>query len=335
MIVILKQNPDKEQLDNLISWLEDKNIRINKSVGETHTILGLIGDTSQIDIGLISALDIVEQVRRIQEPFKKANRKFHPKDTVINVKGSKIGDGSLAMIAGPCSVESEEQIFSIAHSVKESGATMLRGGTFKPRTSPYSFQGLHEEGVKLLVEAGKEVGLPVVSEIMDISQLECFQDVDICQVGARNMQNFELLKELGRNDKPVLLKRGLCATFEELLMSAEYIMSQGNENIILCERGIRTFETAYRNTLDLAAVPILKELSHLPVVIDPSHAAGKVSIVPSLSYASVASGADGLLIEVHNDPPHALSDAAQQLRPEQFEALNKKCQELKKLITED
>lgn len=335
MIVILKQNPDKEQLENLISWLEDKNIRINKSVGETHTILGLIGDTSQIDIGLISALDIVEQVRRIQEPFKKANRKFHPKDTVIDVKGSKIGDGSLAMIAGPCSVESEEQIFSIAHSVKESGATMLRGGTFKPRTSPYSFQGLHEEGVKLLVAAGKEVGLPVVSEIMDISQLDCFSDVDICQVGARNMQNFELLKELGKTDKPILLKRGLSATFEELLMSAEYIMSQGNENIILCERGIRTFETAYRNTLDVAAVPVLKELSHLPVVIDPSHAAGKISLIPSLSYASVAAGADGLLVEVHNDPPHALSDAAQQLRPEEFDALNRKCQKIKKIISED
>lgn len=300
MIVILKQNPDKDQLNNLIGWLEDKNIRINKSVGETHTILGLVGDTSQIDMGLISALDIVEQVRRIQEPFKKANRKFHPKDTVINVRGSKIGDGSLAMIAGPCSVESEEQIFEIAHSVKESGATMLRGGTFKPRTSPYSFQGLHEEGVNMLVAAGKEVGLPVVSEIMDISQLECFQDVDVCQVGARNMQNFELLKELGKTDKPVLLKRGLCATFEELLMSAEYIMSQGNENVILCERGIRTFETAYRNTLDLASVPVLKNLSHLPIVIDPSHAAGKVSLVPSLSYASVAAGADGLLIEVQD-----------------------------------
>ncbi len=324
MIVLLKPNPDKAQLDSLIKWLESKGVEIHPTVGTTQTILGLVGDTSHLDIDLISALDIVAGVRRVQEPYKNANRKFHPDDTVVKVGNTSIGGGNLTLIAGPCSVESEEQICSIAQKVKESGATLLRGGAFKPRSSPYSFQGLRDEGLKLLSIAKKMTGLPIVTEIMDIEHLESFDDVDVIQVGARNMQNFELLKALGTTRKPILLKRGLSSTYEELLMSAEYIMAGGNNNIILCERGIRTFETYTRNTLDISSVPVLKQLSHLPVIIDPSHAAGKAALVPPLACAAVAAGADGLIIEVHNDPEHALCDGPQSIKPEAFDALVKK-----------
>lgn len=324
MIVLLKPNPDKAQLDSLIKWLESKGVEIHPTVGTTQTILGLVGDTSHLDIDLISALDIVAGVRRVQEPYKNANRKFHPDDTVVKVGNTSIGGGSLTIIAGPCSVESEEQICSIAKQVKASGATLLRGGAFKPRTSPYSFQGLRDEGLKLLSIAKKMTGLPIVTEIMDIEHLDSFDDVDVIQVGARNMQNFELLKALGTTRKPILLKRGLSSTYEELLMSAEYIMAGGNNNIILCERGIRTFETYTRNTLDISAVPVLKQLTHLPVIIDPSHASGKSALVSPLACAAVAAGADGLIIEVHNDPEHALCDGPQSIRPEAFDALVKK-----------
>jgi 3-deoxy-7-phosphoheptulonate synthase len=281
----------------------------------------LIGDTSAVDIELIQALDIVESVKRIQEPFKSCNRKFHPDDTVVEVAGVKLGGGHFQIIAGPCSVESEEQVLSVAHSVKVAGATILRGGAFKPRSSPYAFQGLRDEGIRLLLKAGAVAGLPIVTEIMDISQLPLFEEVDIIQVGARNMQNFELLKALGKTAKPILLKRGLSSTIDELLMSAEYIMSSGNEQVILCERGIRTFETHTRNTLDISAVPILKSLSHLPVIVDPSHATGMAALVPPMSLAAAAAGADGLIIEVHNDPPRALCDGAQSMTPEGFAAL--------------
>ena len=304
----------------MVQWIE----KVNEWVGTQSTVLGLIGDTSAIDIDYISAQDIVESVKRVQEPYKKANRKFHPDDTVITLPGGqKIGDGSLSLIAGPCSVESERQIVEIAKSVKDSGAQFLRGGAFKPRTSPYAFQGLKAEGLELLREARKVTGLPIVTEIMRVSHIPLFEDVDIIQVGARNMQNFELLKELGRLDKPILLKRGLSSTIEELLMSAEYIMAGGNEKVILCERGIRTYETYTRNTLDISAVPILKKLSHLPVIVDPSHASGISWLVEPLALAAVAAGADGLIIEVHNDPQHALSDGAQSLTPEQFDQVAK------------
>ncbi len=333
MVIILKENPNKEQLQSLRNWITDKGLQIHESKGMHQTIWGLVGDTTQVDIDLISALDIVENVKRIQEPYKKANRKFHPKDTVIEVAGTKIGGGNLTLIAGPCSVESKEQIIGIAKAVKESGATILRGGAFKPRTSPYSFQGLRADGIELLLEAREATGLPIITEIMDISQLQLFKEVDIIQVGARNMQNFELLKVLGQIDKPILLKRGLSATYEELLMSAEYIMSGGNKQVILCERGIRTFETYTRNTLDIAAVPVLKKLTHLPIVIDPSHSGGKSELVAPLSYAGVAAGCDGLIIEVHNDPPHALSDGPQCLRPEEFDAVAKKCAEIHTVVS--
>lgn len=324
MIVVLKPNPDKQQLENLKKWLESKDITIHTSVGDSRMILGLIGDTTKLDMDLISALDIVETVKRIQEPYKNANRKFHLADTVINVRGVQIGGGTLSIMAGPCSVESEKQIVGIAEAIKKSGAAILRGGAFKPRTSPYSFQGLGAEGLRLLKLAREVTGLPLVTEIMEISQLPLFDDVDIIQVGARNMQNFSLLKELGAQDKPVMLKRGMAATYEEWLMSAEYVMSEGNENIILCERGIRTFETYTRNTLDIAAVPVLKKLSHFPVIVDPSHASGKASLVEPLALAAVAGGADGLLIEVHNDPEHAFSDGPQSIRPDAFDSLCKK-----------
>lgn len=324
MIIILKENPNKDQLDNLVSWLGGKGLQIHTSVGERHTVLGLVGDTASVDIDLIAALDIVSDVKRIQEPYKKANRKFHPADSVISAGGAQIGGGSLTIMAGPCSVESEEQIIAVAQAVKKSGATLLRGGAFKPRTSPYAFQGRGADGLKLLLLAKKATGLPIVTELMEISQLDLFDDVDVIQVGARNMQNFNLLRELGRQKKPVMIKRGMSASYEELLMSAEYVMSEGNENVILCERGIRTFETYTRNTLDISAVPVLKKLSHLPVIIDPSHATGKSSLVPSLAMAAVAAGADGLIIEVHNDPQHALCDGAQSLLPESFDRLAKK-----------
>jgi len=319
MIVVLKDNPNQKQLDNLIEWLKSQNLDIHFSKGKNTTILGLIGDTSAVDIDLIAALDIVEDVKRITEPYKNANRKFHPQDTVVDVNGVKIGGGNFCIIAGPCSVESLEQIVSVAQSVKASGAHMLRGGAFKPRTSPYSFQGMREKGIEFLLEAKKASGLPIVTEIMDISQLPLFEEVDVIQVGARNMQNFELLKELGKTSKPILLKRGLSSTLQELLMSAEYIMAGGNEQVILCERGIRTFETGTRNTLDLSAVPMLKNMSHLPVVVDPSHATGLSKLVKPMAMAAAACGADGVMIEVHNDPVHALCDGQQSLTPEAFD----------------
>ncbi len=318
MILILKENYDKKQMENLANWLKERNIEIHLSEGIHTTIMGLIGDTSSLDIDMLSTLEIVEKAKRIQEPFKNANRKFHPIDTVIKVGDVKIGGGNFVTIAGPCSVESEEQLCTIAEKVKASGAKLLRGGAFKPRTSPYSFQGLRGEGIELLLKAKEKTGLPIVTEIMDLSHLPLFKDVDVIQVGARNMQNFELLKELGRTNKPILLKRGLSSTLEELLMSAEYIMAGGNEKVILCERGIRTFETATRNTLDISAIPLLRQLTHLPVIVDPSHATGISKLVKPMSVAATAAGADGLIIEVHNDPQNALCDGAQSLTPEQF-----------------
>ena len=321
MIVILKQNPNREQLESLINWLQEKGVTIHTSIGEAHTILGLVGDTSKLDIDLIAALDIVDDVKRVQEPYKNANRKFHPEDTVVKVGDTQIGGGNLTIMAGPCSVESEEQVVAIAKAVKAGGATMLRGGAFKPRTSPYSFQGLGAQGLEFLKVARQETGLPIVTELMDISQIPLFEDVDVIQIGARNMQNFNLLKEVGKLDKPVMIKRGMSATYEEWLMSAEYVMASCNEKVILCERGIRTFETYTRNTLDLACIPVLRKLTHLPIIIDPSHATGKSWLVPPLAVGAVATGADGLLIEVHNDPAHALCDGAQSLKPEVFAEL--------------
>jgi len=318
MIAVLKHGTTHDQLEHLVTWLKHMNLDVHVSEGAEVTILGLIGDTSRVDMDLLKSLEIVADVKRVSEPYKQANRKFHPKDTIIQCGDVRIGGGYFAMIAGPCSVESEEQIIEVAKAVKESGANILRGGAFKPRTSPYAFQGMKGEGIKLLLEAKKETGLPIVTEIMNISTLDLFNDVDIIQVGARNMQNFDLLKELGKTRKPILLKRGLANTIQELLMSAEYIMSEGNENIILCERGIRTFETATRNTLDLSAVPMLKKLSHLPVVIDPSHATGISWMVKPMALAATAVGADGLMIEVHNDPKRALCDGAQSLTPAAF-----------------
>ena len=319
MIIIVKPNVNEERIQDLIRWIESQNLITHVSLGEFTTILGVIGDTSKLDEDLIMGLDIVDSVKRVSEPFKSANRKFHPLDSVIDVSGVKVGGGNFAMIAGPCSVESHDQIISIAQDVKAAGANMLRGGAFKPRTSPYDFQGLKADGLELLLEAKKITGLPIVTEIMNANHLPLFENVDLIQVGARNMQNFELLKELGHTNKPILLKRGLANTIKELLMAAEYIMSGGNENIILCERGIRTFETATRNTLDLSAIPVLHELTHLPVVIDPSHATGVARYVKPMALAAAAAGCDGLIIEVHNDPPHALCDGAQSLRPEQYE----------------
>lgn len=321
MIIIPKKDYDAAQLENLIAWLKDRGLEVHISKGENLTVIGLIGDTSKVDIDLIRSLDVVEDVKRIQEPFKNANRKFHPQDTVVDIGGVKIGGGNFQFIAGPCSVESENQIIGIAKAVKAAGAKLLRGGAFKPRTSPYAFQGLRGEGIRLLLEAKKETGLPIVTEIMDISQLPLFEEVDVLQVGARNMQNFELLKELGRTKKPILLKRGMSSTLQELVMSAEYIMAGGNENVILCERGIRTFETSTRNTLDLCAIPVLKSMTHLPVVVDPSHATGYAKYVKPMSLAAAAAGADGLIIEVHNDPQHALCDGQQSITPEAFASL--------------
>lgn len=312
----------------LVQWLKGMNLDVHISQGAEVTVLGLIGDTSRVDMELLGSLDIISSVKRISEPFKQANRKFHPADTVIQVGKAKIGGGNFCVIAGPCSVESEEQIISVAKSVKASGAAILRGGAFKPRTSPYAFQGMKDEGIRLLLEAKAETGLPIITEIMNISTLDLFADVDIIQVGARNMQNFDLLKELGKTNKPILLKRGLANTLQELLMSAEYIMSEGNEQVILCERGIRTFETYTRNTLDLSAVSVLHELSHLPVIVDPSHATGKARLVPPMALAAVAAGADGLMIEVHNDPTCALCDGAQSLTPKQFDDLSKKIRKI-------
>ena len=318
MIAVLKHGTTPQQLTHLVDWLKRINLDVHISEGTEVTVLGLIGDTSRVDMDLLGSLEIVQSVKRVSEPYKQVNRKFHPLDTVIEVGGAKIGGGHFAMIAGPCSVESEEQIIAVAKSVKEAGAKILRGGAYKPRTSPYAFQGLGTEGLNLLRAAREATGLPICTELMDLRHLDEFHDIDIIQIGARNMQNFDLLKEVGKTDKPILLKRGLSSTIQEWLMSAEYIMSEGNEKIILCERGIRTYETATRNTLDLSCVPILHELTHLPVVVDPSHATGKAKLVAPMSAAAVAAGADGLMIEVHNDPAHALCDGAQSLTPDKF-----------------
>ncbi|MBE6936570.1 MAG: 3-deoxy-7-phosphoheptulonate synthase [Ruminococcaceae bacterium] len=321
MIVQLKNNVKKEQTNQLILWLQAMGVETHITEGSLHTIIGLVGDTSKLDIDMIKALEIVENVQRIQEPYKNANRMFHEDDTVIEVGGAKIGGGNFLAIAGPCSVETEEQIIEVALAVKAAGAGMLRGGAFKPRTSPYSFQGLGPEGIRLLVEAKKASGLPIVTEIMDLSQLKYFDDVDVIQIGARNMQNFELLKEMGHTGKPILLKRGLSSTLEELLMSAEYIMAGGNEQVILCERGIRTFETYTRNTLDVSAIPVLKGRTHLPIILDPSHGTGVAKYVKPMSMAAAAAGADGLIIEVHNNPARALCDGPQSLTPDAFRKL--------------
>ena len=332
MIAVLKPNTTPEQRNHLIQWLKHMNLDVHISEGSQITVLGLIGDTSRVDMELLNSLEIVDSVKRVSEPFKQANRKFHPADTVVEIGDVKIGGGHFAMMAGPCSVESEAQILEVAHAVKASGAQILRGGAFKPRTSPYAFQGMKGEGIQLLLKARKETGLPIVTEIMNISTLDLFADVDIIQVGARNMQNFDLLKELGKTKKPILLKRGLANTLQELLMSAEYIMSEGNEQVILCERGIRTFETCTRNTLDLSAVSVLHELTHLPVVVDPSHATGKAKLVPPMSLAATAAGADGLIIEVHNNPACALCDGAQSLTPAQFDDLSRKVHRIREAI---
>lgn len=332
MIAVLKHGTTPEQTAHLVNWLKHMNLDVHISEGQEITILGLIGDTSRVDIELLSSLEIVETVKRVSEPFKQANRKFNPTNSVIKIGDVMIGDGHFAMIAGPCSVESEDQIIEVAEAVKAAGADILRGGAFKPRTSPYAFQGMKDEGIRLLLEAKKATGLPIITEIMNIRTLDLFEDVDIIQVGARNMQNFDLLQELGKTHKPVLLKRGLANTLQELLMSAEYIMSEGNENIILCERGIRTYETYTRNTLDLSAVPVLHELSHLPVVVDPSHATGKSALVPPMAVAAAAAGADGIMVEVHNNPACALCDGPQSLTPQQFADLNKRVQKVREVI---
>ena len=322
MVIVMKPGTPEQEWKKIKENLEGRGYQINEIVGSGQTILGVIGDTSALDMNMLKVNECVDKVMRVQEPFKRANRSFHPEDSVIDVSGVKIGGRKLAVIAGPCSVENEKQIVGVAKSVKLAGATLLRGGAFKPRTSPYSFHGLKEEGLDLLKIARKETGLPIVTEIMSARMLERFvEDVDLIQVGARNMQNFELLKELGRTNVPVLLKRGLSATIEEWLMAAEYIMAGGNDNVILCERGIRTFETYTRNTLDLSAIPAVKKLSHLPVIVDPSHAAGLWWMVEPMAKAAVAAGADGLIIEVHNDPEHALCDGAQSLKPERFARL--------------
>jgi 3-deoxy-7-phosphoheptulonate synthase len=319
MIVVIKNNQDEAQINNLTAWIKSLGLGIHMSKGENTTIIGLIGDTTKVDIDLLRSLDIVESVNRIQEPYKNANRKFHPEDSIIDVGGHKFGGPHFQIIAGPCSVESEEQVVKTAKLVKAAGATVLRGGAFKPRTSPYAFQGMRESGLDLLRTAKAETGLPICTEIMSERFIDAYYDVDIFQVGARNMQNFELLKELGKLRKPILLKRGLSATIEEWLMSAEYVMAGGNMDVILCERGIRTFEPYTRNTLDLSAIPVLKERTHLPVIVDPSHASGLARLVKPMSLASVGAGADGLIIEVHHDPARALCDGPQSLRPEQFE----------------
>lgn len=332
MIAILKPGTTPAQTQHLVDWLKTMNLDVHISQGAEVTVLGLVGDTSRIDMELLKSLEMVETVKRVSEPFKQANRKFHPQDTIIEVGDTRIGGGYFAMIAGPCSVESEEQIIEVAQAVKASGATMLRGGAFKPRTSPYAFQGMKGEGIRLLLKAKEATGLPIVTELMTISTLDLFADVDVIQVGARNMQNFDLLKELGKTNKPILLKRGLANTIQELLMSAEYIMSEGNEKVILCERGIRTFETATRNTLDLSAVAVLHGLSHLPVVVDPSHATGKANLVAPMAYAAAAAGADGIMVEVHNNPACAMCDGAQSLTPPQFDELNRKVQRIREVM---
>ena len=332
MIAVLKPGVTDRQIESLKQWLEGQNLDVHVSKGKYQTVIGLIGDTDKVDAELLESLEMVESVKRISEPFKSANRKFHPDDTVIKIGDTEIGGDALTVIAGPCSIESEEQLTEIARKVKNSGATVLRGGAFKPRTSPYDFQGLKADGIELLVKAKKETGLPIVTEIMNANHLPLFEDVDVIQVGARNMQNFELLKELGKTKKTILLKRGLANTFKELLMSAEYIMSEGNENVILCERGIRTFETYTRNTLDLSAVCALHELTHLPVVVDPSHATGRADYVKPMAMAATACGADGIMIEVHNNPAKALCDGAQSVTPDQFDDIMSRIKTIREVI---
>ena len=330
MVVVMKPGTQKQDIDRLVERFQKMGLEVGVTNGVGCTILGLVGDTTAVDMGKITIDPHVERVMRVQEPYKKANRKFHPEDTVVDVQGVKIGGGHFNVIAGPCSVESAEQVTGIAQAVKASGARMLRGGAFKPRTSPYSFQGMGESGLDLLLEAKKATGLPVVSEIMAPRYAELFEEkVDLVQIGARNMQNFDLLKEGGKLSKPILLKRGLANTYEEWIMSAEYIMAAGNENVILCERGVRTFETYTRNTLDLSAIPAVKQMSHLPIIVDPSHAAGMYWMVEPLALAATAIGADGLIIEVHNDPAHAKCDGQQSLTPEKFDALMKKVESLR------
>ena len=332
MIIVLKKDADKKQVESLMGWLKERHITPHVSAGEHETLIGCIGDVAKMDIGLVQALSVVESVQRIQEPYKAANRKFHPEDSVVDCSGVKVGGGNFQVIAGPCSVESEEQMVGIAKAVKAAGATMLRGGAFKPRTSPYSFQGLGKRGLEILLEAKKATGLPIVTELMSIDQLPLFNDVDVIQIGARNMQNFDLLREVGaQTKKPILLKRGMSATLQELLMSAEYIMASGNPNVMLCERGIRTFETATRNTIDLTVIPVLKRLSHLPVVIDPSHSTGYAHLVEPCAMGATAMGADALIIEVHNDPPHALCDGVQSQTPEMFADTMKRVNALRPL----
>ena len=333
MVVVMKPGTAKQDIDALVAKLKKMNLDVGITNGVGCTILGLVGDTTAVDMDKISINPHVERVMRVQEPYKKANRKFHPEDTVVTVGSAKIGGGSFSVIAGPCSVESEAQICEVAEDVKRSGAALLRGGAFKPRTSPYSFQGMGTAGLELLLEAKKKTGLPIVTEIMDPRMAELFEEeVDVVQVGARNMQNFELLKEVGKMSKPILLKRGLSNTYEEWIMSAEYIMAAGNENVILCERGVRTFETYTRNTLDVSAIPAVKQMSHLPVIVDPSHAAGMYWMVEPLALAAVAAGADGLIIEVHNDPAHAKCDGQQSLTPQKFDALMHKVSAMVDLV---
>ncbi|MBP5239660.1 MAG: 3-deoxy-7-phosphoheptulonate synthase [Oscillospiraceae bacterium] len=332
MIVVLKHGVPDEKRTQLISWLEALGLKIHISVGEFQTVLGLIGDTTSVDLDLVESLDIVDSVKRVTEPFKCCNRKFHPEDMVVEIGDVKVGGGNFVMIAGPCSVESEEQIISVAKAVKAAGAKLMRGGAFKPRTSPYDFAGLKATGLEYLKVARQETGLPIVTELMNIMDLPLFEDVDVIQVGARNMQNYDLLRELGHLDKPILLKRGLANTLKELLMSAEYIMASGNERVMLCERGIRTFSDYTRNTLDLAAVPMLHQLTHLPIIVDPSHATGIARLVPPMALAATAAGADGLIVEVHNDPMHALCDGAQSLRPEEFAALAEKVRAVRGIV---
>ncbi|WP_127836969.1 3-deoxy-7-phosphoheptulonate synthase [Clostridium prolinivorans] len=332
MIIIMKPNTEKEAIEKLKLKVESLGVKVNMSEGENCCVLGLIGDTRKIDPNQFLTDENVDKVLRVQEPFKLANRKFHPQDSVIKVGENSIGGDKIAVMAGPCSVESEEQIISIAKQVKESGATFLRGGAFKPRTSPYSFQGLKEDGLELLKLAKQETGLPIVTEVMAVNQIEkVMESADILQIGARNMQNYDLLKEVGKTDKPILLKRGFSATIEEFIMSAEYIMAEGNQNVIFCERGIRTFETYTRNTLDLSAIPALKKLTHLPVIVDPSHATGLWWMVEPLAKAAIAVGADGLIIEVHNDPANAKCDGEQSIKPERFDTLMKSLKEIAKI----
>ena len=332
MIITLRDNSPQQQIDHLVMWLERQGIGVNLSKGQYQTVIGLIGDTTRIDTKTLEGLEIIDRIIRITEPFKSANRKFHPDDSVVAVDGVNVGGGHFSLIAGPCSVESREQILEVARRVKASGATMLRGGAFKPRTSPYDFQGLRAEGLDLLLQAKQETGLPIVTEIMNINHLPLFDKVDMIQVGARNMQNFDLLRELGQTKKPILIKRGLANTIKELLMSAEYVMAGGNNNVILCERGIRTFESYTRNTLDISAVPVIKELSHLPVVVDPSHACGVAKYVKPLAMAATAVGADGLMIEVHDNPAQALCDGSQSLTPEQFGTLAEQVRRIREVV---